>query len=192
MHVAKVSLNLVLSGVNIKNSSMKSDVASNELVQAAREYLDLALIHPRTTAQWVIAAGLLILVLAFVLPRVEAAFDARRTSSENGWIMAILSPILLLLTAAAVKVHVLPTVHGSSLQLAALIGGVVVAFLFVIVPICKFLFASEYVSSLIACGITCLCGAVTVFIVHLGFQAFIVGEKAAAKIEERNETFKTP
>ncbi len=185
-------INLVLSGVNIENSSMKPDVASNELVRAAREYLDLALLHPRTTAQWVIAAGLLILVLAFVLPRVEAAFDARRTSSENGWIMAILSPILLLLTAAAVKVHVLPTVHGSSLQLAALIGGVVVAFLLVIVPICKFLFASAYVSSLIACGITCLCGGLTVFIVHLGFQAFIVGENAAAKIEERNETFKTP
>jgi len=83
-------------------------------------------------------------------------------------------------------------VNGSSLQLAALIGGVVVAFLLIIVPICKFLFASAYVSSLIACGITYLCGAVTVLIVHLGFQAFTVGEKAAAKIEERNETFKTP
>src|ERR1700675_565181 len=96
-------LNLVLSGVNIKNSSMKPDIASNELVRAAREYLDLALIHPRTTAQWAIAVGLLILVLALVLPRVEAAFDARRTSSEKGWLMAILSPILFLLTARAVK-----------------------------------------------------------------------------------------
>jgi hypothetical protein len=105
--------------------------------------------------------------------------------------MAILSPILLLLTAAAVKVHVLPTVHGSSLQLAALSAELSSHF-FVIVPICKFLFASRYVSSLIACGITYLCGAVTVFIVHLGFQAFTVGEKAAGKIEERNETFKTP
>jgi len=161
-----------------------------DITQAAREYLDLMLAKPKSTMELGLGAGLLVLVMAMVFPKIESAFDARHATGGKGWVMAVLAPVLLILTAAVLKVYALPPITSSTLQLVVVIAGVVLTFLLLVVPISKFLFNSEYVSSLMACGITFFCGAVAVLVVHLGFQAFNIGESAGGTINKRNEEIK--
>jgi hypothetical protein len=147
-------------------------------------------VQPKSPLQFGLAAGLLAVVLAWVLPKVESACGARQASASSGWIMAVLGPVLLVVAAAALRVYALPAVQNSTLQLAALIGGIVLVFLLVVVPVSRAVFNSSYSGSLISTGVAFLCGAVAVLAVHLGFRAVSLGEHTAGKIEEHKEEIK--
>ncbi len=161
-----------------------------EITQAAREYLDLILAHPKSTLQLGVGAALLVVVMAIMFPKVESGFNARHVTGGRGWVMAVLAPVLLILAAAAAKTYAFPLIENPTIQLVVLIAGLVLTFLLVVVPISKFVFNSEYASSLMACGITFLCGAVAVLVVHLGFSAIGIGESASGTINKRNEEIK--
>lgn len=163
---------------------------SPDIARAVLEYLDLVLWYPKSTLQFGLTVALLVIVIAYVLPKIERAYNASQASSEKGWIMAVLGPVLLILAAAATKVYAFPAIESSAVQTAALIGGVVLMFLVVVVPITKFIFNSEYVASLLSLGIAFVCGAVAVLIMHIGFKAAGIGESAAGKIEERKQDIK--
>lgn len=169
---------------------MSTNPTDPTFIEAARGYLDLILAYPKTTLHFGIAAGLLVFVLAYVFPKIESAFDASQATTDKGWIMAVLGPVLLVIAAAALRVSVLPSINGSSSQNVVLIGGVILAFLIVVVPIAKFLFGSTYMSSVLACGITFFCGAVAVLITYGGFKAFSLGEHAVNVNEGRKEAIK--
>jgi hypothetical protein len=169
---------------------MPTNPADPTFIEAARGYLDLILVYPKNTLHFGIAAGVLVFVLAYVFPKIESALDASQATTDKGWIMAILAPVLLIIAAAALRVSVLPSINGPGTRNVVLIAGVILALLIVVVPITKFLFGSTYVSSLLACGITFFCGAVAVLITYGGFKAFSLGEHAVNVNEGRKEAIK--
>lgn len=169
---------------------MSLELTSPNLAQSARECLELVLVQPKSPLQLGLAVGLLIVVLAWVLPKVESACGAMQASSSNGWIMAVVGPVLLVLSAAAVRVYVLPSFQNTGIQLVVLITGIVLAFLLLVVPLTKVVFNSTYFASVMSTGAAFLCGAVAILTVYLGFRAASLGEHTAGKIEEHKEEVK--